>query len=272
MGTEKRARQKTNRAKRRQEELRQERVTSVRKRVMRIAAVAVVAIAGVVVIAWIGGAFDAEEVAAPAPSTSPATSPADDPDGDGGGIDADVPPGCPAPDDSESQQRQFDEPPPMCLDDDVDYSAVVDTNFGEYTIDLDADAAPLAVNNFVVLARYQYFDDTRCHRIIPDFVVQCGDPTGTGTGDPGYRFADELPDEGEYEIGSVAMANSGPDTNGSQFFVISGPQGEALPPNFSLFGQVTDGLDVIAELDAVGSPGGDPTEPVQIRSVEILES
>lgn len=265
MGTEKRARQKTNRANRRQEELRQERVTSVRKRVIRVAVVSVVAIAGVVVIAWIGGAFDAEEVVAPAPTTAPAG----DADGD---ADSDVPAGCPAPDDSESQRRQFDEPPPMCLDDDVEYSAVVDTNFGEYTIELDADAAPLTVNNFVVLARYQYFDDTRCHRIIPDFVVQCGDPTGTGTGDPGYRFADELPDEGEYEIGSVAMANSGPDSNGSQFFVISGPQGEALPPNFSLFGQVTDGLDVIAEMDAVGSPGGDPTEPVQIRSVEIVES
>ena len=265
MGTEKRERQKANRAIRRQEEQRQERVTSLRKRVIRVSLVLVAAFAGVIVIAWFGGAFDGDEVVAPAPTTAP-------PDADGDTSFADVPSGCPAPDGSESQRREFDEPPPMCLADDVTYSAVVTTNFGEYTIEFDAEAAPMTVNNFVVLARYRYFDDTRCHRIIPDFVVQCGDPTASGTGGPGYRFADELPEAGAYEIGSVAMANSGPDTNGSQFFVISGPDGAALPPNFSLFGTVVDGLDVIAELDAVGSPGGEPVQPVVINSVEIVES
>ena len=88
--------------------------------------------------------------------------------------------------------------------------------------------AVLATNNFVVLARYKYFDGTKCHRAITDFVVQCGDPTTTGSGSPGYSFADELPAQGEYKIGSIAMANSGPNTNGSQFFIITGENGATL--------------------------------------------
>ena len=98
------------------------------------------------------------------------------------------------------------------------------------------------VNNFVYLARNGYYDETPCHRIIPEFVVQCGDPTGTGTGNPGYSIDDELPEAGEYVLGSLAMANSGPDTNGSQFFIIIGEQGEQLPPDYSLFGAGHRGL------------------------------
>lgn len=267
MGTEKRERQKQNRAMRREEELKRERNKATKRRALRISIAVIAALAGVVFIAWLGGAFDGDEAA-------PATTVAPGPD-DPGPDDPDatpVPTGCPATDGSEAQRRQFDAPPPMCLEDGVQYSAVVTTNFGSYTIELDAEAAPMTVNNFVVLARYRYFDDTRCHRIIPGFVVQCGDPTATGTGGPGYRFDDELPEAGQYQLGSVAMANSGPNTNGSQFFVISGPQGEALPPAYSLFGQVVDGLEIIAEIDALGSADGTPVQPVQIRSVEIIES
>ena len=113
----------------------------------------------------------------------------------------------------------------------------------------------MTVNNFVVLARYHYFDNTICHRAIPSFAVQCGDPTGTGTGGPGYSFADELPAAGSYKVGSIAMANSGPDTNGSQFFIITGANGVALPANYTLFGEVTDGLDTtVKALDALGNP------------------
>ena len=170
--------------------------------------------------------------------------------------------------------RSFDAAPPSCLDPDAAYSATLTTSLGELTIDLDQAAAPLAVNNFVFLARNGYYDGTVCHRVIQGFVVQCGDPTATGTGGPGYTFADELPAEGAYELGSVAMANSGPDTNGSQFFVISGPSGEALPPLYSLFGQVTEpGLPVVAELDAVGStdPSGRTSQEVRIERVTITE-
>ena len=142
---------------------------------------------------------------------------------------------------------------------------------GELTIALDALGAPRTVNNFVFLARYHYFEGIVFHRIIPGFVVQGGDPTGTGTGGPGYRFEDELPKAGRYEIGSVAMANAGPNTNGSQFFLISGDQGTRLPPQYSLFGKIVAGLDVLAAIEATGSASGKPSERTLIESVEIAE-
>ncbi|HRB05511.1 MAG TPA: peptidylprolyl isomerase, partial [Ilumatobacteraceae bacterium] len=113
------------------------------------------------------------------------------------------------------------------------YAAVLETNHGTLHIALRADIAPKTVNSFVNLARYHYFDGTTCHRAIQNFVVQCGDPTATGGGGPGYEFQDELPQE-PYTIGSIAMANAGPNTNGSQFFIITGGNGAALPPNYSL--------------------------------------
>jgi len=103
-------------------------------------------------------------------------------------------------------------------------------------------------------------------------VLQGGDPEGSGRGGPGYRFADELPKAGRYEIGSLAMANAGPDTNGSQFFVISGPDGARLPPQYSLFGAVVSGGDVVAAIDAIGTRSGTPSEKVVIESVTIEES
>ena len=195
--------------------------------------------------------------------------------------DADVAPttaatmACPPEGGTDGVTQQFAAAPPFCLDPDATYSALVETSAGDITIDLDQAAAPETVNSFVFLARNNYFDDTVCHRVIQDFVVQCGDPTATGTGGPGYRFADELPDDGAYEIGSIAMANSGPDTNGSQFFIISGPSGAALPPLYSLFGQVPEAdLGVIADMNALGSAdsSGVPTEEIRILDVTIIES
>ncbi|MDE3087446.1 MAG: peptidylprolyl isomerase [Acidobacteriota bacterium] len=159
----------------------------------------------------------------------------------------------------------------MCIDPAMRYSAEMVTTKGTMSISLDPLAAPKTVNNFVFLARYHYFDGIVFHRVIPGFVLQGGDPTGTGTGGPGYRFADELPPPGRYELGSLAMANAGPDTNGSQFFVISGPDGVRLPPNYSLFGKVVSGLDVVATIDAVGSRSGKPSETVTIESVTVSE-
>ena len=183
---------------------------------------------------------------------------------------------CPKADGTEARVITFVAPPPMCIDPAKGYSAVVTTNKGVLTITLDPTYAPKTVNNFVVLARYHFFDNTVCHRIVPGFVVQCGDPTGTGTGGPGYTFTDELPAEGDYVIGSVAMANSGPDTNtnGSQFFIITGDHGAALPPKYSLFGEVDSDQDqVVEDLDAAGSLRGTPTkELVYIESVEIIET
>ncbi|HXX91047.1 MAG TPA: peptidylprolyl isomerase [Acidimicrobiales bacterium] len=178
----------------------------------------------------------------------------------------------PAADGSSPQRRQFEAEPPMVIDPAKRYSATMVTSKGTLSIALDPLGAPRTVNSFVFLARYHYFDGIAFHRIIPGFVVQGGDPTGTGSGGPGYRFADELPAPGRYEIGSLAMANAGPNTNGSQFFIISGPDGVRLPPSYSLFGKVVAGLEVVAALDAAGSRSGRPAEAVTIESVSIEES
>jgi cyclophilin family peptidyl-prolyl cis-trans isomerase len=160
----------------------------------------------------------------------------------------------------------------MCIDVKRRYSAEMATSKGTMVLALDPVAAPKTVNNFVFLARYHYFDGTVFHRVVPGFVLQGGDPTGTGTGGPGYRFEDELPRPGRYELGSLAMANAGPNTNGSQFFIISGPNGVRLPPQYSLFGKVVSGLDVVAAIDAVGTGAGRPIERVVVESVVVTES
>lgn len=160
----------------------------------------------------------------------------------------------------------------MIIDVAKTYQADMATSKGTMSILLDPLAAPQTVNNFVYLARWHYYDGIVFHRVIPGFVLQGGDPTGTGTGGPGYRFDDELPKPGRYELGSLAMANAGPNTNGSQFFIISGPDGIRLPPLYSLFGKVVAGLDVVATINDLGSGSGRPSELVTIDSVTISES
>jgi cyclophilin family peptidyl-prolyl cis-trans isomerase len=183
-----------------------------------------------------------------------------------------MPTDCPAADGSSPQKRRFDGPPPMCIDPEKRYTAEMVTTKGTMVVALDPIAAPRTVNNFVVLARYHYFDGIFFHRVIPGFMLQGGDPEGSGRGGPGYRFEDELPRPGRYEIGSLALANAGPNTNGSQFFVISGPSGVSLPPQYSLFGKVVKGLDVVADIDAIGTGSGAPKEKVVIESVTITEA
>jgi cyclophilin family peptidyl-prolyl cis-trans isomerase len=180
-------------------------------------------------------------------------------------------PEIPDPTGASPRTTKFDGPPSIIVDPDKRYTAQMATTKGTLTIALDPNAALVATNNFVFLARWHYYDGIVFHRVIPGFVLQGGDPTGTGTGGPGYRFKDELPKPGRYELGSLAMANAGPDTNGSQFFVISGPQGMALPPLYSLFGKVVAGLDVVAAIDAIGTSSGKPKERVVIESVTIDE-
>ncbi|HUS60957.1 MAG TPA: peptidylprolyl isomerase [Acidimicrobiales bacterium] len=178
----------------------------------------------------------------------------------------------PAIDGSSPKQQRFDAPPPMVIDPEKTYTAEMVTSKGAITIALDPIRAPKTVNSFVFLARYHFYDGIVFHRIIPGFMCQGGDPTGSGSGGPGYKFADELPPPGRYEIGSLAMANAGPDTNGSQFFLISGQSGVQLPPLYSLFGRIVKGLDVLAAIEAAGSPSGKPSETVTIESVTITES
>ena len=161
----------------------------------------------------------------------------------------------------------------MCIDPSKTYTAEMVTSMGTLTIALDPIAAPKTVNNFVSLARYHYYDGLIFHRIIQGFVCQGGCPEGSGRGGPGYRFADELPKPGRYELGSLAMANAGPNTNGSQFFIISGPSGMGLPPQYSLFGKVVNGLDIVDAMEKVPTgPGDRPKTDVVIESVTITES
>ena len=158
----------------------------------------------------------------------------------------------------------------MGIDPSKRYTATMETSMGTIVIALDAINAPRTVNNFVYLAGYHYYDGIIFHRIINGFVCQGGDPTGTGMGGPGYRFGDELPKPGQYQIGSIAMANAGPNTNGSQFFLISGQSGVQLPPNYALFGQVVKGLDVVDAMQKVPTGRNDrPIDDVVINSVTI---
>jgi peptidyl-prolyl cis-trans isomerase B (cyclophilin B) len=135
------------------------------------------------------------------------------------------------------------QPPDMQIDADTVYQATIETDRGTIVMELDPNLAPKTVNNFVALARRGFYDGLTFHRVVPEFVVQGGDPDGTGTGGPGYRFEDE-PVRGDYTLGAVAMANAGPDTNGSQFFICIDDCRQKLAPSYNLFGYVIDGVDV----------------------------
>jgi cyclophilin family peptidyl-prolyl cis-trans isomerase len=173
------------------------------------------------------------------------------------------------------QGQQWSSPPAMSIDPSHTYTATLQTSAGDVTVELLPGDAPQTVNNFVFLARQGYYDGTPFHRTIAGFMIQGGDPTGTGTGGPGYRFADE-PVQRAYEPGIVAMANAGPNTNGSQFFIVHGDGARSLPPNYTIFGRVTSGMDVVnAIATAPVRPGGreasSPVNPVTISCVTIAE-
>ncbi|HUG15484.1 MAG TPA: peptidylprolyl isomerase [Thermomicrobiales bacterium] len=172
----------------------------------------------------------------------------------------------------ESVSKQWSTEPEMQLESGKDYGAIIRTNLGEIVVDLFEGDAPRTVNNFVFLANQGYYEGVPFHRVIKDFMVQTGDPTGTGAGSPGYRFADE-PVTREYLRGTLAMANAGPNTNGSQFFIIH--QDYGLPKQYTIFGIVTDGFDVldaIAASPVTTSARGErsvPTVPLNVESIEI---
>ena len=155
-------------------------------------------------------------------------------------------------------------------------AATLHTNHGAIEVELFDEDAPKTVENFRKLAADGFYDGVIFHRVIKDFMIQGGDPTGTGTGGPGYRFADERPQR-RYERGIVAMANAGPNTNGSQFFICHGRNAESLPPNYTIFGRVVEGLDAVDAIANVPTSRGrsgensTPTEDIRITSVDIEE-
>lgn len=171
---------------------------------------------------------------------------------------------------SESQ-KPMSQPPAMQIAESKTNSVILHTEVGDITIELNAKQTPITANNFYSLAKKGFYDGTIFHRTIPGFMIQGGDPTGTGTGGPGYQFEDE-PFEGEYTRGTVAMANAGPDTNGSQFFIMHKDYG--LPPNYTIFGHVTAGMDVVDKIaTAATKPGGEgssPVTPVKITKAEVV--
>jgi cyclophilin family peptidyl-prolyl cis-trans isomerase len=182
--------------------------------------------------------------------------------------------GAAVPEAPADRQMSFTAAPEMTIDVSKSYSAVVETSKGQFTIELFAKEAPITVNSFVFLSKQRYFEDIVFHRIVPDYIIQTGDPTGTGRGGPGYSFTDELGSPYEYAPGIVAMANSGPNTNGSQFFICTGEWSKNLNqmPNYTIFGRVTAGMDTVLAIGNTPVAGETPTETITIESVTIQES
>ena len=172
--------------------------------------------------------------------------------------------------------KQWNSPPPMSVNQNKSYTVTLHTSMGDMDVQLFPKDAPKTVNNFVFLAREGFYNNVKFHRIIKGFMVQTGDPTGTGAGGPGYRFEDE-PVTRDYKRGIVAMANAGPNTNGSQFFIMHSDY--PLQKNYTIFGQVTDSksldtLDKIATSPVATSSRGEnsvPTQDIRITSVDVTE-
>lgn len=174
-------------------------------------------------------------------------------------------------------KKTYSAQPPLTIDEKKTYTALIKTNHGDITLQLFAKQAPLTVNNFVFLAREGFYDNVIFHRIVKGFMIQGGDPTGTGAGGPGYKFRDELPTTLDYTKGTIAMANAGPNTNGSQFFIMLGDYSRRLPKNYSIFGQVLKGQEIVDKIGNIPckmSNSGEnsaPTAEVIIQTVTISE-
>jgi cyclophilin family peptidyl-prolyl cis-trans isomerase len=176
-------------------------------------------------------------------------------------------------DGSSPRYTKFSSAPPFCIDVNKTYTATMVTDAGTVTIHLLPKDAPVTVNNFVFLAGYHFYDGIVFHRVIPNFMDQSGDPTGTGSGGPNYSFKDELPSSAAaYDTGAVAMANSGPNTNGSQFFIVVPGGGSGLSPAYTVFGQVTAGMSIVEKINSEGSSAGTPATYNKIISVTISET
>ena len=174
-----------------------------------------------------------------------------------------------------SNNKVYDSMPEMNIDISKKYTAVIKTSMGDMSIEFFTEDAPMTVNNFINLSRDGYYDNVIFHRVISGFMIQGGDPSGTGHGEmgkyPGFKFEDELNNQRSYDKGILAMANAGPDTNGSQFFIMH--VNYPLPYQYTIFGFVTDGLEVIDKIASVETGDGDkPVNDVVIETVEVKEN
>jgi cyclophilin family peptidyl-prolyl cis-trans isomerase len=288
VGTAKRERQKANRQAKLERIVSEEKKQKVKRTGLRFGIGIPLAIAAVVLIAWI---FRDDKDKGETQSTAPVTTPtsADPgttiaPDPSATTVAPTVPTPvafaygtgeCPAADGSAPQKQEFTEAFKLCIDPAKTYTATFDTNKGKLTVALEAKAYPGTVNNFVSLARNKYYDKTVCHRIIAGFVVQCGRPGGPELeGRPGYTIAEEIPARA-YKIGDLVMAKTAsPNSTGGQIFIVTGDQGAALPPQYSIVGSITEGLDVAAAMEKAANPADDtaPLEKIEINSITITEA
>lgn len=282
MGTDKRERQKAGR----QIRLDQARAAQARRKRTRRGVYAALLVVAVIAALFVFAPDDDDdgEVSTGGASTSssldgsttaPPTTPEVTIPPAGASIEGETP--CPPADGSAERTTSFSAPPPMCIDPARTYTATFTTSEGVFVAELDDETAPQTVNNFVVLARYRFYDGVAFHRIIPGFMIQGGDAVGPvpGQGDPGYAIPDELPsDASAYTTGSLAMANSGPDSGGSQFFVTVEGGGDQLSPDYTRFGQIVSGQDVVDTINQFGdaATNGTPTRVITLESVTIEEA
>ena len=297
VGTTKRERQKANRQKRLEELAHQARRDKTRKRGLQIGIAVVAALVLLFVAAqFVGDDDDAADTTSGATTTAVvdttlaptttdpnATTTTEGPTTTAAPTTTEVrefaygTAPCPADDGSTAKTDTFEGAPQLCIDPAATYTAEVVTNKGSFTITLDTANAPGNVNNFVTLARYHYYDGTGCHRVLKDFVVQCGRP-GDDEKAPGYNVPDELPSAGDNAEGVIAMANTGSaDSGGGQWFIITGDQGVALPPQYSIIGTVTKGFDTTVQAlenlaDPLAQNGVPPLAEIVIESITITQS
>jgi cyclophilin family peptidyl-prolyl cis-trans isomerase len=285
MPSEKRARQRAGREAR----LAAQAKSDKRRKTVRNVIIVVVAAAVIIGIVALVSGNNAKKPTNAAKTTSTTSSPTSSTTSTTSGANAvaqaaankvAVAAGCPTSTSTQVNTQKYAAAPATTIDPTKTYTATVVTTAGTFTIALDPTAAPITVNNFVFLADKGYYHCVIFHRVIPNFMDQTGDPTGTGSGtQPGYTIKDEDPPKAanpsdQYPIGSVAMANTGaPNSGGSQFFIVTGPEGESLPNTYALFGTVTSGLDVVQTINRDGSAAGVPPDVTQrIISVTINES
>ncbi|HEC09537.1 MAG TPA: peptidylprolyl isomerase [Acidimicrobiales bacterium] len=248
--------------------------------ILRVVVIGAITLGAVVLYnAFSGGSSDSTDTTAATAAAHDATTVPPDTatasDNQSADVDTPIAPECPAFDGSSPRHTQFTGPPPTCIDESAKYVAHFTTNDGEFDVLIDPAMDPVSANNFIFLALWHAYDGTTFHRVINQFMIQGGDVQDAGgIGTPGYRFTGGEPAAGEYRVGSLAMANSGDSSsNGSQFFIVTGDAGVGLPPLYSLFGQVIDGIDVpLAIQETQTDPSDRPVEDVVVESIEIREA
>ena len=275
MPSEKRARQRAAREARLAEEAQRQK----RRRQVRNVIILVVVLAAIVGIAFAVSAGNNGSKSASTTTSSTTATRAHDAALQAQANRTAIHAGCPASPKTAVNTQKYPSAPTMTIDTSKTYTADVTTTTGSFVITLDAKSAPATVNNFVFLAQKGFYHCVTFHRVIPSFMNQTGDPTGTGQGGPGYTIPDENPPKAadaskQYPLGAVAMANTGqPNTGGSQFFIVAGPEGESLPNTYALFGQVTSGMNVVDTINQQGSAQGVPPDVTQrILSITISSS